>query len=431
MQNTYIVRLKNNSQMCLMCFYYVKDDGILYRTYDNGKWSEANTLIKNARLNYTVTLDESGKMYVLCQNNYGDVLLYSNQDDEYAKWTEKTVLKNKGQRVHPITLYPIISGHGMGLIYNVPIADDKSSHLIRQSYNARGQILPASKVDKIIPMPKFMFQVQAVTPRHVLVFYQTKGYDYNLGYREMTPDSQSRFNIFHSTSNKITDVSFLTTNDSIHVLYIVRSLHSEHLIYRKKEEAEFSAPVVLCEGEALENCLLFFADGNLHATYISGDQLYHSISENNGDSFSRPVGYYSKVCESPVKAAYIDGTNDLNGFDCKNFIREVYVDSNMPWKIQVVPDICKDFYPPILVKEASYEEKAVEPCAIESDELKKIIYALRNELEEKEKAIMSLSNQLTMKNEEISQLDFLRKESQRKLLKRVEELERDMDEDVV
>ena len=423
MQNTYstfIVRLKNDS---LICFYYIRESGILYRIYEGGKWSDANTLIKSGRPNYTVTLDDNGKMYVLCQNNYGDVLLYLNQDGMHTNWTEKTILKNKGQRVHPITLHPIISERGMGLIYNVPIVDEKSSHLIRQTFNARGQWSPAARVDKLIALPGRMFQVQAVTPRHVLVFYQImnpKGYEYNLGYREMTPASQSRFNIFHSTSSTIADVSFLTTDDSIHVLYIVRSMYSSQLIYRKKEEGEFSNPVVLYEGESLENCLMFFADGNLHVTYKSDDQLFHCLSENSDNGFSRPVRYYSKVCEDPVKASYIGGCPE----GC--CIREVYVDSAAPWDIQVIPDICKDFYPPEPLKNEPLPEKAAEPtpaCPIEIDELKKAIYRLKKELEEKDRAIMSLNSLVAMKSEELSQLDFLRKESQRKLSERIAELE--------
>ena len=425
MQNTYsifFVRLKNNS---LVCFYYIRDSGILYKIYEGGKWSETNTLIKSGRSNYTVTLDDAGKMYVLCQNNYGDVLLYLNQDGMYTNWTEKTILKNKGQRVHPITLYPIISERGMGLIYNVPIIDEKSSHLIRQTFNARGQWSPAGKVDKLISLPGSTFQVQAVASKHVIVFYQTKGYEYNLGYREMTLDSQSRFNVFHSTSNTIADVSFLTTDDSIHVLYVVRSMYSSQLIYRKKEEGEFSNPVVLCESESLENCLLFFADESLHATYISDGQLYHCLSENSGDSFSRSVRYYSKVCENPVKAAYIGKCHE------DYFIRELYVDSSEPWNVQVIPDICKNFYPPMPIKDEPVPEKSAEvalACPIETEELKKVVYRLRKELEEKERAIISLNSLVAMKNEEISQLDFLRKEGHRKLSKRIEELEGAMED---
>jgi len=91
--------------------------------------------------------------------------------------------------------------------------------------------------------------------------------------------------------------------------------------------------------------------------------------------------------------------------------REIYLEQSETF------DICS-------VKE---EKREPESGDLNTDE--SIVQKLKRELEGKEREIISLHSMLAMKDEEISQANFLRKESQRILQRKVEELEREAELD--
>ncbi len=439
MESYYIVKLKNQT---MFCFYHLKEEGIMQKVYKGGKWSKADKLLSSGRENYTVTIDESGKLYLLCQNIDGDVVLFTNEGDT---WSSKIILKNNSNKVHSVLINPIITERGMCLIYNAP--SDSGNYIAFQTVDKKGW-QPPQTIDKFISMNEYMFCVQPVTHEHLLLFYQMRTAENNIGYREITPLKQSSYNIFHTTSYQITSCSFLTTNNAIYVLYVVKSMFSYQLIYRKKEDTEFSNPVVLYEAQKLENCLLFFASGNLYATFIASGQLYQCVSENMGRAFSRPARYRKNFCSNPVKATYI--SEDMQS-EHDFFAREVYVDKRNPCDIQILPELCNTFYPSPKKPEAKKQQsKPYEQANFlyEQDEQyieQPIEHNERNEIEEevlgklqnrlhiserqnkeKDSQLMQMSNLLKIRSEEITKIEIEHREERRKLLNKIKELEQNI-----
>lgn len=350
----YIVNLGDR----LLCFYYVEGGGISYRVFENGKWGAATTLLKEALEHYSVTLDEKGHVFLFCQDSKGDIILCTEQ--EASEWDRRVILQNESGDIVPVQMHPMVTEEGLTLIYNVPSGNKGTQNIVCQKRNKNGIWHSPEQIDSFIPMRREMFCVQPVSAKHWLIFYQSgqpMRPEQQLGYREITLERRGNFHAFQANAYNITDYSFLTTYDSVHVLYIVNSLFSSQLIYRKKDGAQFGSSIVLWEGQQPENCLLFLVKQTLYATYMYRGHLYYMTSTDQGVSFSRPMRYRNKFCLRPVKARYLSrAPQQIQKFFC----RELYTDSESAWDIQLLPELYEDFYPTPLKQSTTEDDKVTE-----------------------------------------------------------------------
>lgn len=227
------------------------------------------------------------------------------------------------------------------MVYNTLSADGNSHYLLTQRMGERGAWEPSSRIDKFQPLGHALYETQATGPEHMLLFYQTRTGENQLGYREVTPTRYGSYQRLHSAPGAISDTAFLTTGNAVHALYIVKTLFSCQLLYRRRTEDDFSTPVLLWEAPRIDQCLLSFVYDNLYATCIIGGQPYAAVSENRGVSFSRMTLYKRKFCFDPVKALFLTAApmseNEL-------YIRQIYVDRSAPWDVQMIPDLYPAFY---------------------------------------------------------------------------------------
>ncbi len=429
MENSYLVRLNENK---LFCFYYAKSRGILYKTYENSKWLGEKALLEQGKEHFTVTVDDKGVIYILCQDMVGDVVLLTTDEGE---WTSKVILKNQSPKVHSILLKPIITDNGLCLIYNVPVAEEKANYIVYQIFDGNGKWSPAQRIDRFNSMAQGLFQVQHVSREHILLFYQTRTSENCLGYREITPTELGNYNTIFSTMHQIQDSSFLTTDSSIHAVCIIKSMFSHQLLYRKKEGEEFSNPIVISESQKLENCMLFYVKNVLYIMFISNGQLFETKSNDNGKTFYRPIRYKNKFCLNPMKSFYV---TSIGQSEDTFYCRELYVDRIHPWDIQVLPDKYDDFYPELIpiirpdveaINKQSKSAKHAEAQQAVPDDVSEKIFSLTNQvthlqrqINEKNEQLLDMSSLLKERNEEINQIEAERKNYYIKSLDEREEL---------
>ena len=217
--------------------------------------------------------------------------------------------------------------------------DDAGRNLISSGFDDEEQaylLKLGERIDYYKPLPFEPYITQSTSPGHIVLFYQNE--EGHVGYREITEKRTGTFHRFlNARDGTLQDASFLTTYDELHVLMVVRTPFSYQLLYRKKTEDVFTPPVSLWESPKIDNCLLTLIGKELHATFMIGGKLHRSISYNEGDSFGHVELYKRKFCAEPVKADFIG----LAAGDW--FARQVYVDSNAPWDVQMLPDLV-DFY---------------------------------------------------------------------------------------
>ena len=405
MRNHYIVRMADNR---LFSFYHSETSGIVLRSFEGGRWSKPEPVAPDAQSNFTVSVDENGAMYMFAQDEAGDVHLYRYRRGD---WKSRIILKNPGERQTALHIYPMICDGGMSIIYNHASGADGGA-LMLQSMDDRGKWRAPASIDSYTPsvMP---FSVQTVTPTHSLLFYAKKSAEPAIGYVEVSPERVTAFNTIYTSNHRIIDTSFLVTNDSLHALFIVKTMFSCQLIYRKKSTANFSAPVILADGAQLSGCLLMFVSGKLMACFMSDGRLVCSSSSDHGETFSRPVRYTNKFCAVPVKSVFLSQSPMDTG---KYFVRQLYVDRNNVSDIQLLPDVYEDFYP-------LYPSIATEEAARQPDGSAALTEAVEDEISVYRDKLEISRLQLVEKERQMSKLTQANEEEQKRLKERIKTLE--------
>lgn len=328
MNSNYIVRLKGNR---LFSFYYCKN-AILCREYFENKWSQEKMLINDVREHFSLTLNEQSYIYVICQNTNGDVILCTN---ESGKFQYKVVLENKNKDLYNILMTPIIYEKQLFLIYNA------DNNLVFQNADENGNWLPSKKIDEFTSICNSIYNIQRISSDHLIIFYGINSNDSSLGYRELTPYKKGVLNMICSSNFRIYDSAFLTTQNELHIVYIIRTLFSHKLFYRGNTNGKLSNPILLIEAPALDNCIIYFLDGKLYVNCTSNNNLLVCISNDNGRSFTKVKRDNNKV-ENCIKASYVcfqqQDEDEL-------FTHQVYVDKHEPYEIKLFPSVYKNFYP--------------------------------------------------------------------------------------
>ena len=316
-------------------FFYPSDNmsNLMCRIWRNGRYLPEFTLHEGIRPSFSV-FRQKERLNVFCQDIKGHILLHSYKND---KWNSRRIMHNSGN----ILLTPIESEDTLCVIYN-GISDTEC--LFKRTTTPSGEWQQAETIDHFKPLPFAPYEAQKTVPGHLLLFYQTQTEECQVGYREVTPKRTGAFHRFLNTQGSLADASCLTTYDKLHVLMIVKTALSCQMLYRKKTDDVFTPPILLWEAPKIEQCLLTIIEdeqgSELHATCMIGGKLHKAVSADEGDSFGPMSMYKRKFCTEPVKANFLTEKMPV-GY----FARQVYVDKAAPWDVQMLPDLCQNFYP--------------------------------------------------------------------------------------
>lgn len=384
--NSFILQTNDRN---LFYFFYTNDGNISYSIYSNNHWSNPKTVIERVNYNFSVNLTEKDDIYVFCQDLKGNVILclYQNKN-----WSSKTILENKVSEIYDINFQMLFDNKNLSLIYSMPIIGEKSSHLIYHSMDNNRWNSPQI-LDTIIPFKGLPFVLQNINSNLNIAFYERKGKESSLGYREFSVPLQkwSNFNPFHTTFYTYTDQSFLTTENTIHTLFLVRTNFSYQLIYRYKEGLDWSMPNLIYEGGRVETCSMFILENQLWILWYINSNIYVSISQNLGKSFNKPIPYKGNYPSIPVKATFI---TNLEQKESQLYTRELILNGQSIPEIAIVPELYPDFYSPI-------ESKSDTVTSIQSvnpdNSLREKIVILENK-------ISSYETELAEKNAQINSM---------------------------
>ena len=330
MQSNYIAKFSDGRIVAL----YHNESGIVARVCENGRWLAAITLLKGAQTAFSANFALSDELQIYAQDEKGSVVLISFNGDNISL---RTILENRSNDIHTILFSPIGSGRHMSLLYNIPHKEG-GQKLIVQKLHENGNWDNPQEIAMFAPQADNIFEILRINENHGLVFYRREGSI--SGYREITADRVGEFVSVQRQAENMQSYSFFVLGECLHTVYLSSNLFASRLIYRRKISDSFEAPILLWEGQWLENCLICEINGATCVFFQSGGSLYMTKSTDNGQSFSKPENYKHKFCRLPKKAIYISGyPND--SFNAHH----VFVDDAHPWDIQILPDMCHNFYP--------------------------------------------------------------------------------------
>lgn len=335
----FMIQTKNKA---LWYFFYNSEGNICYTVYKNKHWSTPTAIIKNIYPNFSVNITDKDIIYVFCQDISGNVILSVYQN---GTWNSSIVLENNSAQIHNINFQMIIEDNSLNLIYTMPISYDKKSQLFYH-YKDNDKWSSPQIIDTISPLRQSPFSLQKINNCHNIVFYAQEHDFLSLGYREFSASQKkwSKFNTIHNTKHKYADQSFLTTENTLHTLYIVKNNFLCQLIYKKKSSENWDTPIILYENSKIELCTLFILDNQLWAVWFSNSQFFTSISYNMGKTFSKPQRYGKPIDYLPYKANFISNSRQIGEqFRLNELLIGSSYEQNTP-KVLIFPDLHPDFY---------------------------------------------------------------------------------------
>lgn len=331
MQNNYILINKNNE---ILSFYYGEERSIYYKKLDYSNNSIITKVIQDVTDYFTVDITPSKDIYIFCQNYIGDVILCKLEKD---KFKHKILFKNKNERAENILFYPIFFKNNLSLIYNTP--DSNQSFLSIKTLINNKNWTNSENIDLFSILPNNTFYIQKITQDNIILAYQKKSKDTQIGYKQIKNGNISDFITIHRTNYQIVDYSFVSFNDITHYVYIVKNLFSSQVIYRKKDEYGLSNPITLFDGQKIKTCNINILNNDLYCSFIVNNTLYYCQSENLGRSFLGIVKYKKPISQDVVKAKFLDNINIPN-----NCINEIFIDSKNISNIYMLPELLPNLF---------------------------------------------------------------------------------------
>ena len=322
------VRTGNNR---LLSVFHTVETGLYARAYTNGNWTQPQEILHGARDSFTVNMAADGRICVFAQDGNGEMHLCTEAVDG---WNDRVVLRNAG--IAPDTpMHALIAGKNFHLLYAIPAGGGKTQ-LVSQKLGTDGHVGAANRLGGAEPFGGRLFRMQNVGANHALMLYQAREPERSLGYREVTPERIGSFHVLHATGYRITDASFVTTEDVLHALFIVKSPFACQLVYRRKDAFGLHEPFILREAQRMELCLLYTVENRLTACCICGGQLF-TCAVND------PRGGRGRISFSaePCKAIFLAPQSADAAFSCG----ELYADKARPWEPQLLDIRPGDFYP--------------------------------------------------------------------------------------
>ncbi len=326
MQNNYILINKNNE---ILSFYYGEGRTIYCKKLGSNNYPITSKIIQDVTDCFTVDIGPNKEIYVFCQNYNGDIILCKLEQNGFKN---KVLFKNKSEMPENILFYPIFFKGNMSLIYNTP--NQNNNFLAIKTLVGGKSWTNAENIDTFSTLPNNIFYMQKISQDNIVIAYQKKSKDIQIGYKQINNGTISDFVTIHKTGYQVVDYSFIAFDNIIHYVYIIKSLFSSQVIYRRKDENGVSSPIVLFEGQKIKSCNINILNNNLYCSFIVNSSLYYCQSEDFGSSFLGISKYRKPISQDIIKAKFISSYN----FD-NNYINEVYIDSKNPLNIYMLPEI--------------------------------------------------------------------------------------------
>ncbi len=323
MQSNYVVKFKNGD----MSLFSYHNNSIVRKYYENGRQSRSEVVVSDVRENFTVTLSENDDVFIFCQDLNYNIILSNNNSIQ-------VLLENTSNEKNIVYFHAIVNQGVITFIYNTPKDSNNTAYLYTQSI--KDNIWKKAEiVDNFSPL-KNSYVDTIMHNNNLMIFYKNISNTNNACYVAVSDKGVSKSVSYHKTNYDIVDVSNIVVNNDIFLSYIVKSSFSYQLFLRKASGNSISDPVVVTEGQNLDNVLIFYSD-KLYIFFTSRESLYAIESDDFGNSFSKPkkINEYGNYY---AKAKFISHCQTNM---CAN---DIYVSKGEPKQIKVMPDIYADFF---------------------------------------------------------------------------------------
>lgn len=333
MQNNYILLTKSKD---ILSFYYGEERSIYCKKTTSNNYTSTIKIIQNVTDCFTVDIDNDGIVHLFCKNFDGDVILCKMEQDGFKN---KILFKNKEDNLENVLFYPIFFKDNMSLLFNTQNKNQANSFLAIKTLVGGKTWTNSENIDVFSTLPNNIFYIQKINQDNLVLAYQKKMKDIQIGFKQIKNGNISDFVTIHKTAYQIVDYSFVAYNDDIHYIYVIKTLFSSQVVYKKKDINGISNPVILFDGQKIKSCNIAILNNNLFCSFILNNTLFYCQSEDFGNSFLGIVKYKKPISQDVVKAKFLQTTPILN-----SSINEIYLESKNPLNIYMLPEFLPNIF---------------------------------------------------------------------------------------
>lgn len=330
MKNIYIIKRGDS----ILSFYYGENKSIyMQKLYNNN--IEKVKVIENVLDYFSVSLNKNDEIYIFCQSQQGNIMILKSKKNDF----EALSLFDQDFKISNRTIcVPLFFENNISVIFNSLTENNRENYISIKTLIQQNNWTKTENIDIFSISNNNIFEAQKINEQDAIIVYEKRDKDIQLGFKEIINGKISPFNIIHRTGYQVVDFSFLSLDNKIHFIYIVKNLFSSQVIYRRKDENGISAPIILYEGQKVKNCNIAFIENKLYCMYVINNSLFYCISNDLGKTFLGVSKYKKNFNQDIIKCNFITSVN-TKGI----YLNEVYVDYKNPLNIQFIPEIYPNY----------------------------------------------------------------------------------------
>lgn len=210
-----------------------------------------------------------GYTYLLYPTTDGRLLLAASMDLEH--WQNRPLWQEGGRRWQNTACFMIPQKDALHLIYAQK--EPENAHAVLEyGVFQKGMWQSQYQISPFLPMLGSPFLGRRLGENHVILYYRTQRNTICAREILLSPFTLGSPVPLLQMNGQCIDISILEDAQTIHMLYIMRTLFRTQVVYRYKNSTNVSRPYVVWEGGNCEHCLLYQESNRLVLFWTAGMQ---------------------------------------------------------------------------------------------------------------------------------------------------------------
>ncbi|GAA0177661.1 hypothetical protein SH2C18_08490 [Clostridium sediminicola] len=317
-QSNYILKLSNNT---ILFFSYNNNNEILCKITNDEDKSKLFHVIENCRKNFSVVLLPDDKVYILYQNDSGDMMINILED---SQWNCVKLLENKNQKSFEVYYKGIYFNNKLNIFYSITNKNNISINLLHQEVNLEFNTFAPIQLDSL---SSNKFKIHFTESELFIAYEKLYNQNYIIGYKsfDKTKKSWSDFNILDQNSSPYRDFSLLSLDNQIHALYIKTKKDRNNLIHSHGNKNSYKYNKIYSHKD-IEYCILNQLNRKLSLSWIINNTKFETYSIDSGNTFYNPPKFNNILSNRLIKTNYQVNVQEEK---CSTIMNELYFSSDM------------------------------------------------------------------------------------------------------
>lgn len=331
-KNMYILK---QSDSTIWKFSYDKNFGIIYETCRKDIWSDYNILTQTSTGNFSVDLLKDDKICLIYEDLDGNLIIYLYDN---IKWQSHYISRNNKKNKINIYFKTLSFKNDLILFYSIYNSNSNILTIASQLIDENRNLNSPTLIDKINLDYDTPFYLYVSKENKLYIMYQKQENNHLLGYKVLNNYSMpwSKFNIIDKGSSPFKEYSLLCLKNTIHCLYIKKDYdNSPSLIHYKRNFSFYKYQNISYDNNIISSAF-FIVGEHIWCMWIRNNEIYSSVSIDDGDTFSNPPQLEELLDSSIFKGTYISNSLENGKGIC---IGEIFIQSSGFPQILVLDNI--------------------------------------------------------------------------------------------